>query len=122
MDDLKIIIDSLGEQNEEIDDNDLDDIEEEIDSIDKEEYFELAKISIKLGKPQILDYLVRTFTFNNNEINILYNEIKKYQQIQQIQIVDSDDEEDINEILDEYTKIIKNCRKLPYRKSIKNGN
>ena len=42
MDDLDIIIESLGDQNEEIDEDDLSDIEEEIDSIDEEEYPEPA--------------------------------------------------------------------------------
>jgi GTPase involved in cell partitioning and DNA repair len=117
MDDLKIIIDSLGEQNEEIEDDDLADIEEEIDSIDEEEYFELAKIAIKLGKPQILDYLVKIYSFDQDEIKKLWEEIQKFQRTQEKQAEDSDDEEDIEDIMEEYTKIIKNCRKLPYRKS-----
>jgi hypothetical protein len=119
MDDLKIIIDSLGEQNEEIEDDDLINIEEEIDSIDEEEYFELAKIAIKLGKPQILEYLVKHYTFNQSEIKELCSEIEKFQRVQQKLSEDSDDEEDIGEIMDEYIKIIKNTRKLPYMKSKK---
>ncbi len=72
-----------------------------------------------MGKPQILEYLVKIFNFNNNEINNLYEEIKKYHQNRQKYIEDSDDEENTQEIMSEYTKIIKNCRKLPYRKSTK---
>jgi hypothetical protein len=117
MDDLKIIVDSLGEQNEEIEDDELTDIKEEIDSIDDEEYFELAKIAIKLGKPQILEYLVKHYTFVQDEIKELCDEIKKYQRVQQNQIQDSDDEDDLDEIMEHYAKIIKNWRTLPYRKN-----
>jgi len=117
MNNLKIIVDSLGEQNEEIEDNELADIEEEIDSIDDEEYFELAKISIKLGKPQILEYLVKNYRFDQAEIRELYDEIKKFHQRQKNQINDSDDEEEIEDIMEEYEKIIKSCRKLPYIKN-----
>ena len=119
MDDLKIIVDSLGEQNIEIEDDELADIEEEIDSIDEEEYFELSKIAIKLGKPQILKYLVQIFSFNRSEIKLLWEEIEKYEKNQNKQIEDSDDEEDVNEIIEEYTTIIKNYSKLPYRKGSK---
>lgn len=119
MDDLKIIIDSLGEQNEEIEDDDLMNIEEEIDSINDEEYFELAKIVIKLGKPQILEYLIKHYKFNQNEIKELCNEIQKFQHVQQKLSEDSDDDEDINEIMSDYIKIIKNTGKLPYMKSKK---
>lgn len=119
MDDLKIIIDSLGEQNEEIEDNDLADIEEEIDSINEEEYFELAKISIKLGKPQIFKYLVEHYNFNQTEIKEFCDEIKKFQVKQHKLAEDSEDEDEIEDIMDEYVKIIKNTRKLPYRKNIK---
>jgi hypothetical protein len=119
MDDLKIIIDSLGEQNEEIEDDELADIEEEIDSIDEEEYFELAKKIIKLGKPQILEYLVNHYTFSQTEIKELCAEIKKFEQVQQKLSEDTDDDEDVHEIMEHYIKIIKNCSKLPYRKSKK---
>lgn len=119
MDDLKIIIDCLGEQNEEIEDDELADIEEEIDSIDEEEYFELAKIVIKLGKPQILEYLMKNYSFNQNEIKELCEEIQKFERVQQKLADDSDDEEDVNDIMEEYVNIIKSRRKLPYRKSKK---
>jgi hypothetical protein len=120
MDDLKFIIDSLGEQNEEIEDYELADIKEEIDSIDVEEYFKLAKKTIELGKPQILEYLVlcaapvRHYSFNQEEIKKLCDEIEKYERIQKKLADDSDDEEDINEIMEEYEQIIKKWRKLPY--------
>lgn len=116
MDDLEIIVESLGEQNELIDDDDLANIEEEIDSIDEEEYFHLAKIAIKLGKPQILEYLIKIYSFDNNEIRELCEEIKKYNKVQMQKADDSEDEEDIEEIMEEYSKIIKNWRKLPYKK------
>jgi len=121
MDDLQIIVESLGEQNEEIKDNELDDITEEIDSIDEEEYFELAKIAIKLGKPQILEYLVKKYTFDKPEIQEMCDEIIKYKQTQEKQIEDSDDEEDIQDIMQEYATIVKNWRKLPYRKNTHNS-
>ncbi len=121
MDDLKIIVDSLGEQNMEIEDDELVDIEEEIDSIDEEEYLALAKISIKLGKPQILEYLIKNYAFDQTEIKELCEEIKKYQKNQSMQVEDSEDEEDIKDIMNEYTTIIKNWRKLPYRKNISNS-
>jgi hypothetical protein len=117
MDDLKIIIDSLGDQNEEIEDNDLVDIEEEIDSVDEEEYFELAKIAIKLGKPQILEYLIKHYDFDQNEIKELYEAIKKYYRTQKKQSGDSDEDDDIDDIMDDYKSIINNRRKLPYRKN-----
>jgi hypothetical protein len=118
MNDLEIIIDSLGEQNEEIEDNELADIEEEIDSIDKEEYFELAKKVIKLGKPQILEYLIENYVFDQTEIKELCEEIKKFEKQQKKLSEDSDDDEDIEEIMKEYVSIIKNANKLPYRKII----
>lgn len=119
MNDLKIIIDSLGEQNEEIEDDKLADIEEEIDSIDEEEYFELAKRVIKLGKPQILEYLVKNYVFNQTEIKELCDEIKKFEKQQHKLAEDSDDDEDIDEIMKEYVSIIKSASKLPYRKTKK---
>ncbi len=121
MDDLKIIVDSLGEQNEDIEEDELANIEDEIDSIDEEEYTKLAKIAIKLGKPQILEYLVKNYTFDQNEIEEICNEIKRYKKVQQNQTEDSDDEEDVQDILEEYIKIIKNWRKLPYRKNTHNS-
>ena len=117
MDDLKIIIDSLGEQNEEIEDDELADIEEEIDSIDEEEYFELAKRVIKLGKPQILEYLVKNYVFTQIEIKELCEEIKKFEKQQQKLAEDSDDDDDIEDIMKEYISIIKSAGKLPYRKT-----
>lgn len=116
--DLEIIINSLGEQNEEIDEDILNNIEDEINSInDEKAYFILAKISIQLGKPQILDYLVKEFGFKQNEIGFLYEEIKKYKKNQEKNLEDSDDEEDLQEIMQEFAKIIKNCIKLPYKKN-----
>jgi hypothetical protein len=120
MDDLETIIKSLGEQNEEIDDYDLSCIEEEIDSIEDHEYFELAKIVIRLGKPQILEYLLTNFNFNNSEIKAICDEIIRYQQVQHKFIEDSDDEEDIQEIIKDYKRIIKNFQKLPYKNNSKN--
>jgi hypothetical protein len=117
MDDLEIIIDSLGDQNEEIEDDELVNIEEEIDSINEDEYFDLAKIAISLGKPQILEYLVKIFNFNQKEIISLYEEIKNFKRNQSNQNNDSEDEEDINEIMKEYSIIMKNCCKLPYKKN-----
>jgi hypothetical protein len=119
MDDLEVIIESLGDQNELIDEDDLDDIEEEIDSIDKEEYFDLAKIAINLGKPQILEYLLEIYKFNDQEIEDLCGEISKFNKTQMKKAKeegDSEDEKDIEEIMKEYTTIIKNFRKLPYKK------
>lgn len=121
MDDLKIIIDSFGEKNEEIEDDELANIEEEIDSIDEEEYFELAKISIRFGKPQILEYLIKNYVFEHNEIEELCVEIKKFQRSQIIKTKDLRDRENIEDIMEEYDEIIKNWRKLPYRKNNHNS-
>ncbi len=111
MDDLEIIIDSLGNQNEKIYKDELEDILDEIDSINEDEYFELAKISIEKGKPQILEYLFEIYDFNKSEINILCKEIDYYSES------NLDSESDI--IIKEFEKIIKNYIKLPYKKGTK---
>jgi hypothetical protein len=120
MGDLEIIIESLGEQNELIDDDDLENILDEIDSIDDNtELFELAKISIKEGKPQIFKYLMDECKFTKNEILILVNEINKFKSDQaKYWIEDTDDENAIDSIVAAYEKIIKfnKSNKLPYRK------
>lgn len=117
MGDLSIIINSLGPQNEEIEDSELEDIEEEIDSISEDKYFTLAKIAIHHGKPQVLEYLFNIYRFNNDEVKKLIEEVQRYKNFQQSEVEDTDDEDEIQEILDLYTKIIKNYCKLPYKKN-----
>jgi len=112
---MDIIIDYLGEQNQEIEDDILAEIEEEIESIDKEECFKLAIIAIKLGKPQILEYLIDNYDFKNEELKVLCNEINTFKKTQEYEAEDSEDEEDIDSIMKEFTKIIKNYYKLPYK-------
>jgi hypothetical protein len=116
MDDLEIIINSLGEQNEELDRNQLENIKEEIESISEISYFNLAQIAIKMGKPQILEYLVNIYRFDQNQINVLCKEIEKYSNQEP---EDSEEDSDIEDIIQEYESIIKNTRKLPYKKNIK---
>lgn len=74
------LIESMGDQNEEIYDHDLDNIIDEIGSINTEYYFEFAKISIQLGKPQILKYIMSQCKFNKKELNSLKSGIDDYAQ------------------------------------------
>ena len=120
MDDLKIIIDSLGDQNEEIDDDELMDIKEEIDSIDKDEYFELAVFAIRLGKPQILEYLMLQNSYTKEEIKKICDEVEKYERVQLKISEDSDEDEDIADIVNDYVKIIKSICKQTKQNKTKN--
>jgi len=121
MDNIQTITGYLGDQNEEIEEEDLIDIEEEIDSIeDDKDYFKLAKIAIKLGKPQILNYLIKIFKFNVKEIDDLCKEIEKYHDSQVHDSDDSDDTEteNIHDIVGDYAKVVKNWCK-PGRKGVR---
>lgn len=77
-DSLKMIIDYLGEPNENIDEESYDSITDEIDSLDPTSRFELSKFIIIMGKPQILAYIMDNYNFKKDQIRILSEEAEKY--------------------------------------------
>jgi len=107
---VKDLISYFGEQNEELDDHELDALEEELEALDnildEDDIFELAKFSIKLGKPDILEILLEKSDFNQTDLNELTKEIKNY-------IKKFENQEDI---IEDFKKIMKNYDKLPYHK------
>jgi len=68
---LNDIISLLGDVNEEIDETLIEDIFEEIESIEEEDMFDLSVISIKLGKAGILEFILSDIVLSKEQIEFL---------------------------------------------------
>ena len=76
---LSEIIDTFGEQNERINEDELEYILDELQTIDSiDDNFELAKASILLGKPDILIFLLDNNDFNNKQLDTLKKTVEIY--------------------------------------------
>jgi len=108
--DYDFIIDSFGELNDELNTEDLNKIQEELETLNKKDIFELTKIAILLGKPQILEILLDIHCqFNAAQINTLKKTVETYANNKK-ELVD-------NNIICDFEKIITNYRKLPYKRN-----
>jgi hypothetical protein len=75
---IKEFVLSFGNINEKIDEDDLNDILDELDTM-KLHLFELAIASIELGKPQILEYILHiNKSFTQSQINDLKKHVEEY--------------------------------------------
>jgi len=106
---LTYIVNLFGELNEEIDDDDLDFILEELETItNKTDNFKLAQKAISLGKPQILEFLVDENEFIDSQIKTLLGLVVNYEN-QHLDPDDSDSDsvEDIEYIIKSFRKILR---------------
>jgi hypothetical protein len=120
MDVLSDIKTSFGNQNDDIDDDTLDDIFEEIDTIDPKYYYSLGIHAIKMGKPQILTYLLSVYNFNCSQREDFYVGVQKFREEQLKKHKKATDKEDIHDIANEFISSLSDTRIKKNKVSFKN--
>ena len=85
---LDEIIDSFGDPGEFIDEFDLENICDELETLNLLEIFDLAKVAIELGKPQILHIILEEYEFSPKQVQQLNNAIDKIEDEYSEDIID----------------------------------
>ena len=111
---MDYLVSQFGEVNEPIDEDLLDDILEEVTVLEDQAY-ELAVVSIELGKPQILEYLLDTYDFTRKEIRQLKQFVEEYVEKEESQKTDPEEIEEIGRKFEELITNAENPKKKNWK-------
>ena len=107
---MEYLVAQFGESNEPIDNDLLEDILEELSTM-KEQVYELSLISIELGKPQILEYLLENNEFNYDQIRNFKKHVEDYVEQEEREDIDPEEIEEITSQFEEIISNVENPRK-----------